>query len=120
MLTAAVCGGYLALIDERTSSRVVFVALVLGAVAIVELCAWTVRRPLTRSTLLATASFLLVVWTILGAMSIGVLLAPGTVFALVAVARASQDIPAAAAGLSVAAGGAAAVAITALGLSSTS
>ena len=46
--------------------------------------------PRARAVLFAAAAAVLVVWTLLGAFSIGILLAPAAVFAVIAAASASS------------------------------
>jgi hypothetical protein len=91
VLASSVDALYLALIasqgdGELDSGRVLLVASSLGAAALVLALA---ARPVAgRKLLLIAATAVLVVWTILGAASIGVLLLPATVLAGVAAARA--------------------------------
>jgi hypothetical protein len=74
---------------ELTSGRVVFVAACLGAAAMA--LAWgSLFGPRARAVLFAAAAAVLVVWTLLGAFSIGILLAPAAVFAAIAAASASS------------------------------
>jgi hypothetical protein len=70
---------------ELTSGRVLFVAGCLAAAALA--LAWgLVFGPRGRAVLYAAAAAMLVVWTLLGALSIGLLLAPAAVFAVLAAA----------------------------------
>jgi len=68
---------------EVTSARGLFVAsCVAGAAAFLV---WGVtQRGRARAVLFAAAAAMLVAWTLLGAFSIGILLAPGAVFAVLA------------------------------------
>ena len=76
---------------ELTSGRVLFVAACLGAAAMA--LAWGLRSgPRARAVLFAAAAAVLVVWTLLGALSIGILLAPAAVFAVIAAAGASPGV----------------------------
>ncbi|HET6656805.1 MAG TPA: hypothetical protein VFG61_02815 [Gaiellaceae bacterium] len=74
---------------ELTSGRVLFVAACLAAAAIA--LAWgPLLEPRARAVVFAAAAAMLVVWTLLGAFSIGILLAPAAVFAVIAAASASS------------------------------
>lgn len=114
-LTLAVDGVYLAVIasegeGQLTSSRVVFVAASLAATAGALLAALATERALVRAALLCLAAATLLTWTVLGALSIGILVLPAAVAAAAAAVRAGPSR------LLVAACGASAVAIAALGL----
>lgn len=85
--TAAVLAVYLMVIDSQGgsglhSSRVVFVAVSLGPAATTALAAGFLKPSLTQLALLGGAAFLLLLWTILGAFSIGILLLVPTVLVL--------------------------------------
>jgi hypothetical protein len=71
---------------ELTSGRVLFVAGCLAAAAL-ALTWGLVFGPRGRAVLYAAAAAMLVVWTLLGALSIGLLLAPAAVFAVLAAAN---------------------------------
>jgi len=68
---------------ELTSGRVLFVA---GCLAVSALAlTWGLAcGPRARAILFAAAASILVVWTLLGALSIGLLLSPAAVFAVLA------------------------------------
>jgi hypothetical protein len=68
---------------ELTSGRVLFVACCVAAAAIALVWGLTVGRR-ARGILFAASATMLVIWTLLGAFSIGILLAPGAVFAVLA------------------------------------
>ena len=70
---------------ELTSGRVLFVAGCVAGAA-VALTWGLVLGPRARALLFAAAAAMLVVWTLLGAFSIGILLAPAAVFAVLAAA----------------------------------
>ena len=70
---------------ELTSGRVLFVAGCVAGAA-VALTWGLVLGPRARALLFAAAAAMLVVWTLLGAFSIGILLAPAAVFAVLATA----------------------------------
>jgi len=70
---------------ELTSGRVVFVAGCVAAAAL-ALVWGAARGGRARGILFTAAAAMLVVWTLLGAFSIGVLLAPAAVFAVLAAA----------------------------------
>jgi hypothetical protein len=98
---------------ELTSGRVLFVAgCVAGAAAALV---WALAlEGRTRATLLTAAAAMLVAWTLLGALSIGLLLAPAAVFAVLA-ASAVGSVPRREAALAAAG----AVALVAAGLALT-
>jgi hypothetical protein len=83
----AVAAFYLAIIasegeGQLGSDRVFLVAASIGAAAVALVIA---ARPVPgRRVLLFAATLILVVWTVLGALSIGILLLPATVLAAVA------------------------------------
>lgn len=70
---------------ELTSGRVLFVAGCVAGAA-VALTWGLALGPRARALLFAAAAAILVVWTLLGAFSIGILLAPAAVFAVLAAA----------------------------------
>jgi hypothetical protein len=71
---------------ELMSGRVLFVAGCLAAAALA--LTWGLAfGPRGRAVLYAAAAAMLVVWTVLGALSIGLLLAPAAVFAVLAAAN---------------------------------
>jgi hypothetical protein len=117
LVSAAVALGLLVLGDGSGRQR--FVAAVLGIVAVLEISWRWLEWPLARAATLYLGAFLLVVWTVLGAFSIGVLLLPASLAALYVAARGSRGLETetvwALAGLA----GSAAVAVTALGLLAT-
>jgi hypothetical protein len=68
---------------EVTSARGIFVASCVAGAA--GFLVWGVtKRGRARAILFAAAAAMLVSWTLLGAFSIGILLAPGAVFAVLA------------------------------------
>jgi hypothetical protein len=71
---------------ELTSGRVLFVAGCLAAAAL-ALTWGLLIGPRARAVLYGAAAAMLVVWTLLGALSIGLLLAPAAVFAVLAAAN---------------------------------
>ena len=74
---------------ELTSGRVLFVAAcVAGAAAALVWGATHTGRK--RTIAFTAAAAMLVVWTLLGALSIGMLLAPGAVFAVLAASAAGS------------------------------
>ena len=117
LVSAGVAVGLLVLGDG--SGRQHFVAAVLGVVAVLEISWRWLQWPLARAAALYFAAFLLVVWTVLGAASIGIVLLPAALAALFVAVRGSRGLRAetvwALAGLA----GSAAVAVTALGLIAT-
>ena len=118
-LTAAVTVVYALVIlqqGDAGESRPRFVAASLLFASFALLAAIAVRRVPLRLLLLSAGSFTLVIWTVLGAMSIGALLLPGTVIALVAAARAGHRVPLGHAWTAVAAGVVTSVALAWLGL----
>jgi hypothetical protein len=68
---------------ELTSGRVLFVAGCVAAAAIALVWGLVVGLRV-RAILFAASATMLVIWTLLGAFSIGILLAPGAVFAVLA------------------------------------
>ena len=106
--------------DELTSSRVTFVASSIAAAALLAAAGAFVQKPLMRFAILALAALLLVVFTLLGAMSIGILLLLPTVLASRSAVQASKEIPQSTA-WAVALGGLVSVlAVVTIGLSGTS
>lgn len=71
--------------EDITSGRVLFVAGCLGAAAL-ALVLGTQSGPRARAGLFAAATALLVAWTLLGALSIGLLIAPAAALAGLATA----------------------------------
>ena len=71
---------------ELTSGRVLFVAACVASAAVALVWGLTVGDE-ARAILFVAAAAMLVVWTVLGAFSIGILLAPGAVFAALAAGR---------------------------------
>jgi hypothetical protein len=68
---------------ELTSARVLFVATCVAGAA--GFLVWGVtRRGRARAILFASAAAMLVAWSLIGALSIGILLAPGAVLAVFA------------------------------------
>ncbi len=116
-VSAAVATGLLVLGDH--TGRQLFVAAVLYLVAVLELSWRWLEWPLARAAALYTGAFLLVAWTLLGALSIGILLLPATIAALYVAVRGSRGLETetawALAGLSACA----AIAVTTLGLVAT-
>ena len=105
---------------ELTRSRVIFVAASIGAAAALAFAGALTSKPLLRFALLAFAALLLLAYTLLGAMSIGVLLLVPTVLALRSAAHAAKELRLTAA-LGVALGGVGSVlALVSVGLSGTS
>jgi hypothetical protein len=117
VVSAAVGLGLLTLGDR--SGRQIFVALMLAVVAVLELSWRWLEWPLARAAALYLGAFLLVVWTVLGSLSIGIFLLPAALAALFVAVRGSRGLATetvwALAGLA----GSAAVAVTALGLIAT-
>lgn len=111
---ALVDGLYLWLIaaegeGQLTSGRVLFVATSLGAAALALAAGVRARRPRSRAVAFGAAGATLAVWTVLGAFSIGILLLPAAILAILAADRAGASDWAFAAG-------GAALAVAALGL----
>ena len=71
---------------ELSSGRVLFVAACVAGAAAALVWGVTLGGR-ARAILFAAAAAMLVVWTFLGAFSIGILLAPGAVFAVLAATR---------------------------------
>jgi hypothetical protein len=117
IVSAAVALGLLVLGDR--SGRQIFVAAVLVVVAALEVSWRWLEWPLARAAALYFGAFLLVVWTVLGSLSIGIFLLPAALAALFVAVRGSRGLETetvwALAGLA----GSAAVAVTALGLIAT-
>ncbi len=117
LVSVAVAVGLLVLGDR--SGRQIFVAVVLAVVAALELSWRWLEWPLARAAALYLGAFLLVVWTVLGSLSIGIFLLPAALAALFVAVRGSRGLATetvwALAGLA----GSAAVAVTALGLIAT-
>jgi hypothetical protein len=117
LVSAAVAVGLLVLGDGSGRQR--FVAAVLGVVAVLEISWRWLEWPLARAAALYLAAFLLVVWTVLGLFSIGIILLPAALAALFVAVRGSRGLETetvwALAGLAASA----AVAVAALGLIST-
>jgi hypothetical protein len=70
--------------------------LVAGSLILASSCllaSAAVREPRLRLSLRALGSALLLVWTILGALSIGILLLPATVLAVASTVRAAAELP---------------------------
>jgi hypothetical protein len=105
---------------ELGSSRVIFVAICLGVAALLAIGGAVVRHGVARLVLLAFASFLLLLITILGALSIGILLVIPTVLALRSAGLAARTLPASRAWLIVALAAVADVALVAFGVAGTS
>jgi hypothetical protein len=112
VLAFAVLALYLVVIssqDSGISSRVAFVAASIGGAAVI--CAGAELLPgLADAVALAWAAATLWIWVVLGMFSIGIVVAPAGVFAVIALTRRR------AAPLAIAAGIAAAVLIAAAGL----
>lgn len=94
----AVGGVYLWVIDSQDdgdlgSSRVIFIAACIAAAAVLSLIGALMPNPWARLVLRATAASMLVVLTLLGAMSIGILLLIPTLLALRSTVHATLDVP---------------------------
>jgi hypothetical protein len=74
---------------ELTSARVIFVAGCIVGAATALIWALTLEGR-KRAIVLTAAAAMLVVWTLLGALSIGILLAPAAVFAVLAASAAGS------------------------------
>lgn len=113
-VSAAVATGLLVLGDR--SGRQLFVVAVLAIVTVLELSWGWLVWPLARASALYLAAFWLLMWTLLGVFSIGLLLLPATLAAFFVAVRGSQglatDLVWALAGLAACA----AIATTTLGL----
>jgi hypothetical protein len=92
--------------DER---RPQLVAVSLVAASSLLLASNLLRGRAVQLLLLSAGSSTLLIWTVLGALSIGVLLLPAALAGLMAAGRASELVPTASAWLTVAAGAAAAL-----------
>jgi hypothetical protein len=108
-------GAYLLLIASEEqgqlgSARVLFVAGSIGGAALVLAWAAWARPSLLGAGLLGAAAGTLFVWMMLGAMSIGILLVPATVLAVVAASRSPLTLA------WVGAGGAVVLAVLGLGV----
>jgi len=123
--SAAVGGLYLWIINgegegELGSSRVLFIAACIFVSAGLSLVGALLPDPWARLVLRATAACMLVVLTLLGAMSIGILLLIPTLLSLRSTAHATLDVPRSAAWPIVAGTAVMDVAVVALGVASTS
>jgi hypothetical protein len=92
--------------DER---RPQLVAISLVSATSLLLASSVMRERAVQLLLLSAGSFTLVIWAVLGAVSIGVLLLPAAVAGLMAAGKASKLVPTASAWLTVAIGAAAAL-----------
>jgi hypothetical protein len=95
-LAVAVTGFYWVIIStqgDQGDSRPQLVATSLLLAAASMLAAVVVRQRSLRLLLLVFGSSTLLIWTILGALSIGVLLAPAVVLGLLATSRESAALP---------------------------
>ena len=117
LISAGVAVGLLVLGDG--SGRQHFVAAVLAVVAVLEISWRWLRWPLARAAALYLAAFLLVVWTVLGAASIGILLLPAAAAALYVAVRGSRGLTTQTVWALAGVAASAAVALTALGLIAT-
>jgi hypothetical protein len=121
VLTGAVTAVYWYLITGQGNQherRPQLVAISLLAAAGVVLASTVMRSPAAKLALLSVGSATLVIWALLGALSIGVLLMPAAVTSLIAASRTSNLVSTAAAWLSVAGGAAAALPLAFVVLSS--
>ena len=121
----AVGGVYLWMIDsegegELGRSRVIFIAACIGAAAVLSLVGAFLPNPSARLVLRGTAACMLVVLTLLGAMSIGILLLIPTLLALRSTVHATLDVPSSVAWPIVAATAVLDVAVVVFGVASTS
>ncbi len=115
---------YIAVISSQDDrgvgdGRVLLVALSLCAAAVAEVLAAVVRSGPARTALASAGAFTLLVWTILGAASIGILVLPSAVLALVVTGRATEKLHRRTAVVAVGGGAALAVAVAAAGLAFT-
>lgn len=96
---------------DQNERRPQLVAISLLAAASVLLMSTVMPGRVVQLLLLSVGSSTLVIWVVVGAMSIGVLLLPAAVVSLVAASKTSELVPTASAWLAVAAGAAAALAL---------
>ena len=94
---------------DQSERRPQLVAVSLLAAASVLLVSTVMRGRVVQLFLLSLGSSVLVIWAVVGAMSIGVLLLPAAVVSLVAASKTSELVSTAAAWLAVAAGAVAAL-----------
>ena len=78
---------------QLTSSRVVFIAVLLACAAGLALVAPFIRAAIVRAAMLDCSAFTLIVLTVLGAMSIGIMLLLPALCALFAAGRESARLP---------------------------
>jgi hypothetical protein len=121
VLTGAVTAVYWYLITAQGNQherRPQLVAISLLAAATVVLASTVMRSPAAQLALLSVGSATLVIWALLGALSIGVLLLPAAVASLIAASKTSHLVPTPSAWLTVAGGAVAALLLTFVVLSS--
>ncbi len=94
---------------DQGERRPQLVAISLLAAASVLLASTAMRGRVVQLVLLSVGSSTLVIWAMVGAMSIGVLLLPAAVISLAAATKTSDSVPTASAWLAVATGAAAAL-----------
>ena len=121
VLGGAVCAvafvAFLVLAVERESGprTDVIAGSVLGAAALL-IVSVVVRSTTIRAGLLAVAAGILCAWAIIGSLSVGVLLLPAAVLALMAVLDARRDVPPGVARLALPIGAACALVVVAVAL----
>jgi hypothetical protein len=103
-----------------SSSREVFVAASLATAACVIVAGWVARERRLAVFLLGVGGFVDLAFALLAALSIGMLLLPSVLLALVAADRASHRLPAIERWATVIGAGGVALAVVAAGLASTS
>jgi len=99
--------------------RVLLVAFSLAAAAAAELLVIVLGPRPARTALASAGAFTLLVWTVLGAASIGILVLPSAVLALVVTGRATEKLDRRTAVAAVGGGAVLAVAVAATGLALT-
>jgi len=112
VLTGAVTAVYWYLITDQGNQqerRPQLVAISLLATAGVLLASTVMRAHAAQLALLSVGSATLVIWALLGALSIGVLLLPAAALSLIAASKTSHLVPTAQAWLTVAGGAIAAL-----------
>ena len=100
--------------------REVLVVLSLGGAGLAELLASRAPSAFARTALASAGAFTLLVWTVLGAFSIGIFVLPAALLALVVTGRAAGELDGRAAAAAVGGGVLLAVVLAAAGLALTS
>ncbi len=101
------------------SGREVLVVISLGGAGVAELLASRAPSAFARTALASAGAFTLLVWTVLGALSIGIFVLPAALLALVVTGRAAGELDSRAAAAAVGGGALLAVALATAGLALT-